>query len=220
MKSCLRNGTKPKFETTQITAEEISAAEIYWIKTVQARMFSEEIEFLRGSTRVYPIRVHQFGLFIDENQVVKCQGRIGNSTLSLATKKPILVPTRHPFVDLLINDTHERVKHGGIGVTLTTIRERYWLLKGRQSVKRVLRPCVVCKRLEGPPYTTGTPPDLPSIRVSDDPPLCPTRSSFESRCESLYLPLYMRVITSSTPGIDESLKRRLLSFGFSQVFEP
>ena len=42
-------------------------------------------------------------------------------------------------------ETHNRVKHGGINITLTTLREQYWILKGRQVVKGILRKYVVYK---------------------------------------------------------------------------
>ena len=64
-------------------------------------------------------------------------------------------------VSLLIMETHKRVKHSGINITLTTLREQYWIVKGRQVVKGILRKCVVCKKLEGPPYCSSRPPDLP-----------------------------------------------------------
>ena len=46
------------------------------------------------------------------------------------------------------------------------------MLKGRQVTRKVIRSCVVCRRIEGNPwpYTTGSPPDLPAERVSEDPP--------------------------------------------------
>ena len=44
------------------------------------------------------------------------------------------------------------------------------MLKGRHVTCKFIRSCVVCRRIEGNPYTTGSPPDLPAERVSEDPP--------------------------------------------------
>ena len=74
--------------------------------------------------------------------------------------------------------THIRVKHGGINVTLTALHEQYWILKGRQLVKTILCKCVVCKKLEGVPYHSQHPPDLPIFRVSEDPPFAHTGLDF------------------------------------------
>ena len=37
-------------------------------------------------------------------------------------------------------------------------------------MKRIIKKCVVCRKGEGPPYNYGKAPDLPSSRVSDNPP--------------------------------------------------
>ena len=122
--------------------------------------------------------MEQFALFLEEKQILRCRGRINNSIVPPTSKNPILLPSRHPFVDLLIRHTHEHVKHSAVTTTLTTLRERFWILKGRQAVKRVLKRCVTCRRLEGLPYSSYNSPDLPSFRVSDDPPFTHTGVDF------------------------------------------
>lgn len=169
----------------QLSADEINHAETYWIRTIQSNSFTSEINFLQNGNKSKPRRVEQFALFLDEKQMLRCRGRINNSTLPLTNKNPILLPSSHPYVDLLIRHTHERVKHSAVNNTLTTLRERFWILKGRQAVKRVLKRCVICRKLEGLPYSSYNSPDLPSIRVSDDPPFTHTGVDFAG-------PLYIR----------------------------
>ena len=52
-------------------------------------------------------------------------------------------------------------------------------------MKRVLKRCVTCRKLEGLPYSLHSSPDLPSFRVSDDPPFTHTGLDFAG-------PLYTR----------------------------
>ena len=73
---------------------------------------------------------------------------------------------------------HHNVKHSGVSDTLTYLRERYWILKGWQVVRRLIRACVVCRKLEGPAYPTIPAPDLPHERVSDHPPFTHTGVDF------------------------------------------
>ena len=47
------------------------------------------------------------------------------------------------------------------------LRVNYWVIKGRQVVRSA---CVQCKRYEGQPFSRVMSPDLPSIKVSEDPP--------------------------------------------------
>ena len=54
------------------------------------------------------------------------------------------------------------------GLTLTQLRSRYWIPKGRQTVRRVIYKCVICRRAEGKAYAVPPPPDLPEFRVQQD----------------------------------------------------
>ena len=164
----LHNDNVQKFKDMP-SINEITVAEHIWIKSVQTDFFLSEKEFLASKSQVVPRRVNQFELFM-EREIMKCQGKIDNSTLPLNSKRPILPPSHHPFVDLLIRQYHERSKHGGVNDTLMMLRERYWILKGRRSVKRVVKNCVVCLKCKGTPYNVTSTPDLPTERVSDDPP--------------------------------------------------
>ena len=57
-------------------------------------------------------------------------------------------------------------------------RQRYWILRGREAVKRIVRQCVVCKKFEGLPFKQGPFPDLPQLRVDDSPPFTNTGLDF------------------------------------------
>ena len=147
----------------QLTIEEMKEAELLWIKSVQQQSFEDEILFVSSKNAKYsaPNYVKQFGLFLDGDHVLKCKGRLGNASIDLGSKNPILLPKKSRFVELLIREVHDKVKHSGIRDTLTTMRERYWVTCGRETVKKVIRKCVVCRKAEDLPYGGTNPPDLP-----------------------------------------------------------
>ena len=74
--------------------------------------------------------VKQLGLFIDTNNIVRCEGRISQSTLPESAKQPILLLSKHRFTELVIREKHEVVHHDGIKETLNCVREKYWVLRG------------------------------------------------------------------------------------------
>ena len=161
----------------ELSASEVKLAELMWVKSIQGQSFSNEISFVAtGNARtVAPAYVQQFGLFFDDDHVLRCKGRLNNASLNLGSKNPILLPSKSRFLELLICEIHQRIKHSGIRDTLTTIRERFWLIRGRQAVKKVIRKCVVCRKAEGLPYGVTPPPDLPASRVSEEPPFTNVR---------------------------------------------
>ena len=164
-------GMELPVQKNHLTGEDMDAAEVFWLRSIQAKSFATELLFLHSKCKhLPPVRVNQFSLFIDDLGLLRCQGRINNAQLSTATKRPILLPPNHPWVTLLIRQVHQNIKHSGTADTLSTIRERYWILKGRQTVKKILKSCVICNKVEGVPYSSVVPPDLPSFRTSDEPP--------------------------------------------------
>ena len=134
---------------------------------------------------------------MDGDTVIRSQGRIGLADLPIHSKNPILLPTHNPVVDLLIYDVHLRTKHSGTSDTLSTLREKYWILKGRQAVKRILKSCKIWAKVEGLPYPSVVTPDLPSIRVSEDPPFTHTGIDYAG-------PLYTHSKNSDATKVDKA----------------
>ena len=132
-------------------------AERLWVESAQRELTNMKI------------LTHQLNLFKDEHGIWRCAGRLTNAELPEATKNPILLPKNHAFTTLIILAAHKRVLHNGVSETLTETRAKYWIPRGRSTVKRTIRGCVICKRFEGLPFRTPTPPPLPKCRVKEAP---------------------------------------------------
>ena len=217
----------------ELSASEIDESEALWIRTVQNLSFESEMKYLHGNQRSSPPElISQFGLFLDQKAIIRCKGRINESSLPEMTKNPVLLPSKHYFSNLVIRDTHERIKHSGLRDTLSTIRERFWILKGREAVKRCIRQCVVCRKVDGKTYSPACIPDLTSYRVSEDPPfshtgldfagpLCikPTHEKQDQTANSEATKVYILLMTcASTRGIHLELTRGLSVPAFLLAF--
>ena len=140
-----QRGTKSTLN--ELKAEELDAAETLWIRSTRRASFSNEIELLKGKNKgLHSNRVRQFALYFDDDQNVRCRGRIKNSNLHSESKNAILSPTKHSQIELLVRDIHHKVKHNGVRDTLTTIRERYYILQRRETVKHIIKTCVICRK--------------------------------------------------------------------------
>ncbi|GFX25730.1 uncharacterized protein TNCV_4337141 [Trichonephila clavipes] len=78
---------------------------------------------------------------------------------------PIVLPSRHPIVTKVIIQKHIDLLHAGVQTVMSALRENYWILKSRKTVRRVLSECIICKRFTVKPLTTLSPP-LPEDRIS------------------------------------------------------
>ncbi|XP_071123186.1 uncharacterized protein [Mytilus edulis] len=121
----------------------------------------------------YP-RIRQLGLFIDDDGLVRCNGRIHNAPISENTKFPYLIPANYPLTKLIVMDAHERSLHSGLNATLTYVRQSYWVPTLRQFVKKLLNKCVTCRKVMGKSYNKPDPPPLPKIRVQEASPFTVT----------------------------------------------
>ena len=140
----IRNLRSPKRERKIyiLTATEIHEAESYWIRDVQKSM--EQTDKFKQLTL-------QLGV-VKRDRIMICTGRLGNSDLEIGTKFPVLLPREHRFTDLIIEDCHRILGHLGLKATLVDVRTKFWIPKGRQYVKSVLRKCSTCIRAQGKPY--------------------------------------------------------------------
>ena len=158
----------------------MNAAEVLWTQSIQLRSFSEELTHLSSKSKHSPpARVSLFGLFLDDLHLLRYRGRINNSQLSTGAKSDF-ASIKSPLGEISYSTLHQEIKHSGIVDTLSTIQERYWILKGRQAVKKMLRSCVTCSKLEAVPYSSVVPPNLPSILSFDDPPFAHSGIDFAS----------------------------------------
>ena len=65
---------------------------------------------------------------------------------------------------------HIEVKHSGLESTLNRIRCKYWLIRGRSTVKNIIRKCVTCRLIQAKCVQPPPIPLLPEHRVSCDFP--------------------------------------------------
>ena len=66
---------------------------------------------------------------------------------------------------LIIENIHVDVHHSGVANTLTKLRSKFWLVKGRSSVKKVINRCIICKFIHGRFVLPSSTPQLPKYRV-------------------------------------------------------
>uniref|UniRef100_A0A1X7TD41 DUF5641 domain-containing protein n=1 Tax=Amphimedon queenslandica TaxID=400682 RepID=A0A1X7TD41_AMPQE len=144
-------------------------AEVLWLREVQSS-FQTERKFSDWKV--------QLGLFSDQNGLWRCRGRIQNANARYEIKHPILLPAGNYFTLLVIREAHEIVFHSGVKQTLTELRSKYWIVRGRSVVKKMIYRCVTCRRFEARPYKAPDPPPLPRIRVEEAPPFTYTGVDF------------------------------------------
>ena len=192
-----------------LAIQELSTAMTLWIKAVQGQAFSREIQQLsRKDTKLSLPLIRQLRLYLDDNAVLRCRGRLESAPLDDQSKFAVLLPKNEHFTSLVALAAHVQVLQSGVRETLAQLREKYWIPRGRQFVRSLVRKCVTCRKTDGPPYRPVIPPQLPPSRVSEGQAFSTTGvdyagplyvKSFHGRQkfhESLYCIIHMRSSSS------------------------
>ena len=123
-------------------------AENYWLQRIQEECFKEELLKLQKNEAVNRnSKLVKLSPYYDEKDgLIKMGGRVQYSDLREEEKHPIILPYSSYLVKLIIEDVHRKQLHSGINHTLIALRDRYWVIKARSLVRRVVKSCVVCRK--------------------------------------------------------------------------
>ena len=135
-----------------------SESKVVWLKYEQT--------LLKNSEKFLKIKA-SLRLFEDQHKLLRCKTRLENHpNLNFNVAHPILLQTFSHFTNLIICHYHEENFHNGVNSTLNLIRQNFWIITGRQRVKKGLKSCYMCKYLQKQPSKGTEVGDLPSFRIS------------------------------------------------------
>ena len=141
-----------------LKVHELEEAQREIIKVVQGRCFHDELLSLQGTvvetanpSKVRSVKKSSHIRQLDPvllRGVICVGGRLQRSPISEDAKHPAILPKQHHVSNLIICHYHLRCSHSGLEHTLSMIRERYWIVQARVSLRRVLNGCFHCKRTQ------------------------------------------------------------------------
>ena len=155
-----------------LTNDEIERAEEMWILHTQQKCFKDVYHDMSENKSNNLQR--QLGIYVDNKGLLRCKGRLENAMLTESARCPILLATKDRLTKLIIDNDHKQVLHSGVSQTLCKLRAKYWVPKGRATVKYVLKSCLVCKRLESGPFKMPPMAPIPRARVTQSTPFTNT----------------------------------------------
>ena len=188
-------GTPPTAETAKrkdikgtcrpLTVQDLVNAELAILKFVQTSAFGEEIHALKEienennshkeklqKWKKVSIKsnssIHRLDSFID-NGILRVEGRLKRADLPHETKHPAILPQKSHVTTLIISYAHKRLGHSGRSHVISSLREKYWIIKVNTAVRHVISKCVLSRRNYSRPNEQKM-ADLPKNRISPAPP--------------------------------------------------
>ncbi|XP_045448920.1 uncharacterized protein LOC123657418 [Melitaea cinxia] len=162
-----------------LTSSEMQRSYDVIIRTIQKYEFEEDYQRLINNKNISRnSKLSSLCPYIDKNdKLMRVRGRLNNSLLSSSAKHPIILPSHSRLTNLIISEAHTLTLHGGPRLTLSFIREKYWIISGLRTVKRELRKCVKCRRFSEQ-KSQQLMADLPQPRVTPSRPFTHTGVDF------------------------------------------
>ncbi|XP_066589337.1 uncharacterized protein [Prorops nasuta] len=152
-----------------LSALELRTATLRVVKIIQAAAFLNDILTLQGKKSVpSSSRLLSLAPFLDAQRILRVGGRLQHSFLSDNQKHPIILPTNY-LTELLIRHIHITTLHGGLQLTLTVLRQKYWVINAQNAEKSIIHRCVTCVRQRAK-LGTQFMGSLPTARVNRSHP--------------------------------------------------
>ncbi|UYV65956.1 hypothetical protein LAZ67_3005999 [Cordylochernes scorpioides] len=143
----LQSSTKVKSE---LSVKEIDEEELALLKLVQAECFpSHSIPGLK----IYEVE-----------GILRVKTKLFYSSDEFGFRLPVLLHGTHPLIEQIICDSRVENCYAGVQFLMNKLREKYWIVKARQTIKKIVRRCVTCRRFSAKPVVVEDAP-LPATRV-------------------------------------------------------
>ncbi|XP_033212398.1 uncharacterized protein LOC117169992 [Belonocnema kinseyi] len=114
-----------------LTLSELHSANLAWIRHEQYHYFGAEINILISEMSLKN-KLARLTPYIDAKYLLGVGGGLKNSILNPDEKHPPFLSSESTLTALLVDYHHQRCLHVGVQLTLGTLRQQYWILKGNQ----------------------------------------------------------------------------------------
>jgi hypothetical protein len=148
---------------------ELERAKSFLIRSAQSTEYAQEIEALqKGESVPNSSKLRKLSPVLDENGLLRVQTRLEFSNLSYEEKRPLILP-KGRLAELIICFQHQLLKHAGVSLLVSSLRNSYWIIGLRRLAKKVKRQCIQCQKLDSGPFKQKIAP-LPGDRIKPAAP--------------------------------------------------
>lgn len=140
---------------THLTNEELMDARKILFRSVQKECFADKES--RKSLR-------NLEVYEDEEGLLRLKSRLIDEDETRDFISPIILPSKHIIIRRFVEQEHIANKHAGTSTLLTILRERFWVLRGKRTIRSVINECISCKKQKVKNLEVPFPP-LPKDRT-------------------------------------------------------
>ncbi len=144
-------------------------------RLMQHETFRETInQLLKNKPLTKSDRLVELNPFIDEKGLMRAMGRFDANHMSQHLPYdflfPVIIPSEHEVLAQIILFVHESLNHAGVDNLHAHFRQKWWILKGRATIKRYKNRCLRCRRYDAPKLDPKMAPLPPERLDVNEPP--------------------------------------------------
>ncbi|XP_059046616.1 uncharacterized protein LOC131842114 [Achroia grisella] len=151
----------------EIDMKMLERAEILLLRHSQMQSFAIEIYLLKNNKPIqFNSRLRTLTPYLDEMGLLRVGGRL-DAVMGVTSevKCPIILDGRHAVAKLIAKKYHEKYAHGNNETIVNELRQKYWLLNLRPTIRTVASKCLFCRIRKVVPVTPRM-ADLPKARLA------------------------------------------------------
>ena len=161
---CMRFKTKQK---GPLKSDENHQAEQILFVFVQNENFPNVSKSIANRKEISKtLNIAKFSPFIEEDGPIRGKGRLRHSSLGYNAKHPILLTTKHPVVQLLLEKAHRDNLHKDTEYVRNMLQQEYWIIGLKDALKKIKSRCIKCRHGNANP-THPPMADLPRERLDE-----------------------------------------------------
>jgi hypothetical protein len=85
--------------------------------------------------------------FICKQQILRVEGWPQKSQLPFEQKHQAILPPKHHLTKQIIEEEHKCMLHAGCQLLHSSLQQRYWIVYGKNVIKRIIHHCLICHKL-------------------------------------------------------------------------
>ncbi|GBM54905.1 Retrovirus-related Pol polyprotein from transposon TNT 1-94 [Araneus ventricosus] len=121
-----------------LSVSELEKAEISLMLLIQKESFKD----------VNDDKIKKLIPIIDYNDLIRSKTNFSNRDNTNDFKFPIILPSDHTVVKSLIMNDHNNLLHAGTFMLMSHLREKYWIIKTRRTIRNCIRKCINYQRFK------------------------------------------------------------------------
>lgn len=151
---------------SSLNVELMNEAELLLLQKSQHDSFEQDIELVKQNKPLLSTsRLLTLTPYLDNINVLRVAGRIDKvEGVSHSATRPAILDGRHQIARLIVEYYHRKAMHGANELVVNELRQRYWILKLRPTVRAVAARCPFCRHRRAAPQPQRM-ADLPAARL-------------------------------------------------------